>query len=287
LERTFQIENEKQEMNLPQTLYYVESGTQGPKIVFIPGLAGTTRYWQGHLASLERHCQVVRVDPLGFGRSPKPWTRYTVDRHLNALHRVLSRYAPFTLVGHSMGAVLSVAYAARNPEQVKGLILLSLPYFGSKEQAYQHFRNGPFFDRWFLTNMALAAFACMITRRVFGRILPYLLRDLPREIVEDIAKHTWRSFTSSFWEVIYNHNLEQDANVLDNRLQVLCLHGNLDQTAPLVGVRKLAEGRPNWKVRILTGADHHPFLRMPDTCVRAVESVLLLKNTFYKSNAKI
>jgi len=264
-------------MNLTRTLYYVESGAHGPRVVFIPGLAGTTRYWQRYLVSLERHCQVVRVDPLGFGHSPKPWTRYTVEQHLDALHRVLSRYAPFTLVGHSMGAVLSVAYAARNPGQVERLILLSLPYFGSKEQAYQHFRSGPFFDRWFLTNMALAAFACMITRRLFGRILPYMLRDMPREIVEDIAKHTWRSFTSSFWEVIYNHNLEQDANILDNRLPVLCLHGDLDQTAPLEGVQKLAEGRPNWNVRIFAGADHHPFLRLPHACLHAIETVLALR----------
>jgi pimeloyl-ACP methyl ester carboxylesterase len=266
-------------MKLTRALYSVESGVDGPGIIFIPGLAGTTRYWQGHLASLERRWHVVRVDPLGFGHSPKPWSRYTVAQHLAALHRILRQHAPFTLVGHSMGAVLSVAYAARYPEQVERLVLFSLPYFGGKEQAYQHFRNGPFFDRWFLTNMALAALACMVTRRVFGWLLPYLLRDLPREIVKDIAQHTWRSFTSSFWEVIYNHNLERDADALDNRLPVLCLHGSRDRTAPLAGVRKLAEGRPSWSVRILAGADHHPFLRLPDACLQAIEAVPALRGS--------
>jgi pimeloyl-ACP methyl ester carboxylesterase len=266
-------------MDLTQMLYSVESGAKGPNLIFVPGLAGTTRYWQGHLAALEQRYHFVRVDPLGFGQSSKPWTRYTVERHIGALYRTLSKHAPFTLVGHSMGAVLSIAYAARYPDQVERLILFSLPYFGSKEQTYQHFRNGPFLDRWFLTNMGLAALACMITRRVFGRILPYLLRDLPREVVEDIAKHTWRSFTSSLWEVIYNHNLERDADALDSRLPVFCFHGDQDRTAPLAGVRKLASGRPNWEVHILAGADHHPFLRMPDDCVRAVESALAPKRS--------
>lgn len=178
----------------------------------------------------------------------------------------------FALVGHSMGAVLSVAYAARYTAQVERLILFSLPYFGGKDQTFQHFRNGPFFDRWFLTNMTLAAIACMITRRLFGWILPHLLRDLPREVAEDLVRHTWRSFTSSFWEVIYNHNLERDAGALDQLTPVFCLHGDHDHTAPLAGVRKLAESRPNWRIHILAGVDHHPFLRRPDVCLQAIEA---------------
>ncbi|MBU4226412.1 MAG: hypothetical protein KKC71_11415 [Chloroflexi bacterium] len=29
------------------TLNFIETGTDGPTLVFIPGLSGTTRYWQG------------------------------------------------------------------------------------------------------------------------------------------------------------------------------------------------------------------------------------------------
>ena len=54
-----------------QRLYSVETGTSGPQIVFLPGLGGTTRYWQGHLETLQQSHRVVLVDLLGFGESDR------------------------------------------------------------------------------------------------------------------------------------------------------------------------------------------------------------------------
>ncbi len=262
-------------VDFTQTLYVAESGVDdGATLVFLPGLGGTTHYWQGRVAALERDRRVLLVDPLGFGQSPKPQTQYTVERHMAALHRTLSSYAPFTLIGHSMGAILSVAYAARYPEQVERLILIGLPYFGGREQTYEHFRNGPAPNRWFFTNVTLAAIACMATRRLFGWLLPYLRRDIPREVAEDLVKHTWRSFTSSLWEVVYNYDLREAVDQLDPRLPVFCLHGEQDQTAPLVGLQQLAEERPNWRIQVLPGLDHHPWLRQPDTCSEIILAFL-------------
>ncbi|MDP2778124.1 MAG: alpha/beta hydrolase, partial [Anaerolineales bacterium] len=111
-------------------LHLIETGTDGPTLVFIPGLSGTTRYWQGRLGALEKKHRILLVDPLGFGDSPKPWSRYTVDRHVDALYEILKNEKRFALIGHSMGTLLSIAYAARHPEQVERLVLLSVPFFG-------------------------------------------------------------------------------------------------------------------------------------------------------------
>ncbi len=140
----------------------------GPTLVFLPGLGGTTRYWQGRLGALEKTHRVLLVDPLGFGNSSKPWTRYTIDLHVKAVYETLKGECSFTLVGHSMGTLLSLGYAARHPRQVERLVLLSLPYFGSEDEAARFFRTGPIPYRWFLTNMALAAIICVLTRRVFA-----------------------------------------------------------------------------------------------------------------------
>jgi len=257
-----------------QTLYAVEAGTSGPQVIFLPGLGATTRYWQGHLTALEQSHRVLLVDPLGFGQSPKPWTHYTVERHVAALHHVLDQRAPFTMVGHSMGALLALAYAARYPKQVERLVLISMPYFGSKEKALDYIGSQSALYRLLLTNTALAAVTCMITRRVFGRLLPYLRPDLPREVAADIVKHTWRSFTSSLWEVIYSGSATQAVEALDGRIPVFCLHGDQDRVAPLDGVLTLAGKRHNWRVQVLPGVDHHPLYRTPDICLRAIESAL-------------
>ncbi|MCK6584892.1 MAG: alpha/beta hydrolase [Anaerolineales bacterium] len=241
-------------------------------LVFIPGLSGTTRYWEGRLGALEKNYRVLLIDPLGFGDSPKPWSRYTVDAHVEALYQTLKNEKRFVLIGHSMGTLLSIAYAARHPEQVERLMLLSIPFFGSSKEARHFFSSQPIPYGWFFSNMALAAIICILTRRVFGRLVPYFRRDLPREVAADIVKHSWRSFTSSFWEVICNYDAKRDADALGS-LPVLCIHGDQDDTAPLAGAMTLANGRQNWQTLILSGVDHHPWLRAPQVCQDAVASV--------------
>lgn len=240
--------------------------------MFLPGLGGTTRYYEQYLGSLPQSHRVLIVDPLGFGDSPKPWTRYTIDRHVEALYQTLKGEGPLTLVGHSMGTLLAVAFAARHPELVERLVLLSLPYFGSPERALQYFRRGSFVNRVFLTNMTRAAIICILSRRVFAWLAPYVQPELPREVAADIVKHSWRSFTSSLWEVVYHYDVARDADVLAERLPVLCLHGNRDLSAPLDGILALAQGRPNWNIQVLPGVDHHPLFRAPVVCQQAIAS---------------
>ena len=253
-------------------LYSIESGVpNGLTLVFISGLSGTTRYWQGRLGVLEKNYRILRVDPLGFGDSPKPWSRYTADRHVDALHQTLKIEKRFVLIGHSMGTLLSIAYAARHPEQVERLVLLSIPFFVDAKEARRFFSSQPVPLGWFFSNMVLAAVICMITRRIFGKLMPYFRRDLPREVAADIVKHSWRSFTSSFWEVICNYNAKMDAEALGD-LPVLCIHGDQDETAPLTGALLLAAGRPSWQVHILNGVDHQPWLRAPEICQIDVET---------------
>src|SRR3989339_735582 len=121
-----------------------------------------------------------------------------------------------------------------------------------------------------MTNMALAAIACVVTRRVLGRLLPFVIRDLPREVVQDLVRHTWRSSTSSLWEAVYRYNLARDAARLRRGVPVLFLHGDRDTTAPLAGVFDLRNGRTDWEIRTIPGADHHPFLRDTATCLQAI-----------------
>jgi pimeloyl-ACP methyl ester carboxylesterase len=256
------------------TLHFIEKGTEGPTLVFIPGLGGTTRYWQGRVGALEKNYRILMVDPLGFGDSPKPWSRYTVDRHVNALYQTLINEKRFVLIGRSMGTLLSIAYAARHPEQVERLVLLSIPFFSAAKEARRFFSSQPVPYGWFFSNMVLAAIICIITRRVFGRLMPYFRRDLPRAVAADIVKHSWRSFTSSFWEVICNYDAKRDADALGN-LPVLFIHGDRDDTAPPAAAIALANGRQNWQSLILSGVDHHPWLRASRVCQDVVASLFV------------
>lgn len=46
---------------------------------------------------------------------------------------------PFHLIGHSLGGLIALELAARAPEKILTLILISFPYFESEEMIKQHF----------------------------------------------------------------------------------------------------------------------------------------------------
>lgn len=256
-------------------LYRSTLGNGGETIAFLPGHGATTRYYASRVAPLAASHRLVLVDLLGFGRSPKPWVRYTVDRHIAELRRSLASAGPLTLVGHSLGARLAVTYAARYPEQVKQLILLGLPYFAGDGEALRHFANGKWPGSWLSTRRTLTAAACVVVRRCLYPWLPRLDADMPKDVVEDVRLHHWQSDVSTLWECVYDYDLTADAARLRTELPVLCVHGSLDTSAPLAGTRQFAAAHPNTTVRVLAGVDHHPLLRAPQRCVREIAAAML------------
>lgn len=214
------------------------------------------------------------MDLLGFGESPKPWTKYDVDRHVGALNNALNGLGQVTMIGHSLGALLALAYAARHPEKIDNAVLISLPYFGSQDAAYDYMREGPLKGGFVYTNLFLTMLACIITRRILGKVLPYFIRDMPREVIEDLVKHTWKSSTSSLWEVVYRYDAADDLRVVVPAIKLLCIHGGDDLMAPVAAVRDLAARFPNLDLHVLDGLDHHPFLRAPGRCRELIASFL-------------
>ncbi len=248
----------------------------GPTIVFLPGLGATTRFWKTRVTALTAKSHLLQVDLLGFGRSPKPWTEYTVDRHITALRQVLQPIAesgPLVLVGHSLGARLAVTYAARYPNEVARLVLVSMPYFGGTERAKGYFgRRGA--EGWIMTHMIPTAIACLVSRRFLGWAHPSLLPDVPREMAEDLNQMTWRSSTSTLWEVIYDYALTPDLASVEGRIPMLCLHGDLDESAPLGPIRELVSSHRDCTLRVYVGATHGLPLEQPAWVRAQIASVL-------------
>jgi pimeloyl-ACP methyl ester carboxylesterase len=263
------------EVTWPYPLYRTDStATERHQIVFLHGLGGTHRYWEAGLEEIEDLGRMTRVDLLGFGDSPMPWISYTVPRHVAAIRRALIHDGPFILVGHSLGAALALEYAALYPDQICGLVLIGLPNFGGEEAALNWMRRSPSRGGWLLSHHFTAAITCMITRRVMGWLLPYLIRDLPRPVVEDLVKHTWLSSTSSLWRVVYSDKPERAAGLLADGIPVDLIHGTADETAPVAGARSLAAAHPNWRLHLLDGIGHHPWHHAGDACREVIRDAV-------------
>jgi len=248
-------------------LNFQEWGDGNRCIVFLHGLGGTLRYWQTGSASIKltnKKAHYIFVDLLGFGDSPKPTCRYTLDQHVNALSAVIGQFKSVEIVGHSLGAAIALAYAARHPKTVKRLVLISLPYFHDQKSAYRWLRRKP--SGWLYTNMFVTALVCIFSRRIVGRLLPLLITSVPKPIVRDLVKHTFISSTASLWNVLYQYDLEKEASSISEKTDVICIHASDDNTAPLLGVSQLISRHLSWKLITCEQGGHHLWFTQTTVC---------------------
>jgi len=106
---------------------------EGPVVVLIHGIASSGATFVRVIPMLSDRYRCIAIDLLGFGGSPAPeGAEYTVEEHVAALHatiRSLRLTAPFVLVGHSLGSLLSARLAAVHPGQISRVILASPPVY--------------------------------------------------------------------------------------------------------------------------------------------------------------
>ena len=99
-------------------------------VLLVHGIgAGGARDWRETVGWLQRSYHVVAVDLPGFGASSKANALYSPTNYARVLDRVTERFLrrPFVLVGHSMGAVASLRYAATYPQDVAQLVVIDAP----------------------------------------------------------------------------------------------------------------------------------------------------------------
>ena len=106
---------------------------EGPVVILIHGIASSATTFKRLVPLLQDSHRCISIDLLGFGESPAPeGATYTIEEHVAAIDRTirsLKLKAPFILVGHSLGSLLSARYAAQKPALVSRLILVSPPVY--------------------------------------------------------------------------------------------------------------------------------------------------------------
>jgi pimeloyl-ACP methyl ester carboxylesterase len=109
---------------------YLEAGQDngGPILVLIHGLAGDAAHWGDVIAGLGRHTHILAPDLLGHGESDTPdHADYTVSAHASRLRDLLRclGHQQASLVGHSFGGGVAMAFAYQFPERTHTLTLIA------------------------------------------------------------------------------------------------------------------------------------------------------------------
>ncbi len=116
-------------------LHYVERGS-GKTLVLLHGNGSMIQDFEssGLLDEAARSYRVIAFDRPGFGHSTRPRrTIWTPDAQADLLHKALVSLGagPAIVLGHSWGASVAVALAAKYSQSVKALVLASGYYYPS------------------------------------------------------------------------------------------------------------------------------------------------------------
>lgn len=137
------------------TLHFAMAG-QGPlPILLLHGWMGTSYHWRKVMPLLAARHRVVAIDARGYGESDKPYDGYdgrTIAEDLRQVASVLGLERPI-VVGHDMGALPALLFAAESPESVRGLVYVDEPLPGYNLDRFTAFtKDNPFVYWWFAFN---------------------------------------------------------------------------------------------------------------------------------------
>ena len=121
-------------------LYVNDGGDGGLPVVFLHSFGGDSSHWASQLDHLRHHRRALALDLRGHGKSARPKDAdYSVDAFVRDLEAVATelKLSRFVLVGHSLGAAVANAYAAKHPRSVAGLVLVGAAGKIPAEQAAQ------------------------------------------------------------------------------------------------------------------------------------------------------
>lgn len=103
--------------------------SQNKPIVLLHGFGTSIGHWRQNLGVLGEVHTVYALDMLGFGASEKAPVRYKVALWVEQVYEFWRTFIgyPTILVGNSIGSLVALAAAAKYPEMVQGVVMLSLP----------------------------------------------------------------------------------------------------------------------------------------------------------------
>lgn len=105
-------------------LHY-ESQGEGPPIVLVHGLGGTSNVWHAQRVGLSKYYRVIAHDLSGSGRSDRSRRQYSIDGWADDTAGLMDHLGvpAAAIVGHSMGTVIAQHFAAKHAAKTTALVL--------------------------------------------------------------------------------------------------------------------------------------------------------------------
>lgn len=277
-------------VDLDGPVHVADLGGEGPPIVCVHGLGGSYANWAGAAPFLREFGHVTALDLPGFGLTPPAGRSATLEANRRLLHRYLTSLdGPSLLIGNSMGGAIALRQAARAPDTVDRLVLVS----PAAPWRFHRVRRDPLILLLFIA-YALPGLAGLMMlgrhrlppRKVAkmvlgmlaahpGQISPELV-DLhvrlayQRNHIPGIDRAFIRASRSVGFAAVRKQRYDRDVVAVTS--PTLVVHGERDRLVPPEAALRLGAIRPDWQVRILEDVGHIAMLEVPSQFGEIVES---------------
>jgi pimeloyl-ACP methyl ester carboxylesterase len=110
-------------------LIHYEKLGRGRPVILLHGWLGSWRYWVPLMQVIHTQFNVYALDLVGFGDSAKAPASYSADQQARILHGILDNLGipKAAFIGHGLGALVAIEFAAQYPDRVARMMLISAP----------------------------------------------------------------------------------------------------------------------------------------------------------------
>ena len=252
--------------------------------MLLHGFGTSIGHWRQNLSVLGEHHTVYALDMLGFGASQKAPVSYQVDLWVEQVYdfwRTLIRH-PVVLVGNSIGSLVTIAAAAKHPDMVAGIVMLSLPDLSVRQEAI------PKLLRPAIATIDNLVASPLLLKTVFRFVrrpsvvkrwagLAYANKDAVTDELVDILvgpaqdRGSAQAF-SAILKAMIGSQFSQPVKTLLPRLDIpiLLIWGQQDRMVPPAFARQFAAYNPKVQLLTLDNAGHCPHDECPDEVNQAI-----------------
>ena len=277
-------------VNLDGPTHYRDYGgpADGPLIVCIHGLGGSSLNWDLIAPHLTHRCRVVALDLPGHGLTEAGRRSTSVQSNQHIIHRFLTEVtgAPAVLMGNSKGGLLSVVQATSAPSTASGVVLIApaLPAAGLMVGDLRMVIEFAVLATPGLGALFIGLWTRLAsTERQVARTLRLVTVDpgkLPREVYEAAVaqaeiRRQFRGTARHFVEaarsvVLMSQGRNYVRRMRDLAMPVLLIHGGQDRVVSARFAHATAARRPEWTFHLIEDVGHVPQMEEPELTARTI-----------------
>jgi pimeloyl-ACP methyl ester carboxylesterase len=244
---------------------FSESG-KGKTIVLLHGFAESSKVWDSFRDQLSEFFRVIVIDLAGHGKSESLEPVHSMELQADVVYEVLKqcKVKKCIMVGHSMGGYITLAFASKYPDMLKGLCLFhSHPYPDSVEDRKNRSRTIKLVEQdkfGFVANFIPDLFP-QGSRRKFSKEIKKLVeraKEIPKEgIIAALEGMKIRKNQSTLLKSI--------------NVPVLFIIGLKDPKAPLTRLWKMVSMPHQSECLILRNVGHMGYIEAPEEILSMIK----------------